>query len=98
MVQWVKKIKKYTDDSTWQKAIHAHLPIDRPVHDAIVAWFRVLQAVHDDQDDESQRNHEPQHDTEQYSTLNVALRDQILGASQVTPEKHVNQKHLTGVW
>lgn len=82
-----------TECNAW--LVHADLLIGHPVDDAVVARVHVPQVVRDDDDGESQRDHEPQHDVEHDSVFKVVLVGQIVGASWVTLEpKQVNHKHL----
>ena len=70
-----------------QDLIHPDLLIGHPVDDAVISRVHVPQVVSDGDDGEGQNDHEPQHDVEDDSVVEVVLVGQVVGAAWVTLQK-----------
>lgn len=64
--------------------IHPDLLIGHPVDDAVISWVHVPQVVGNGDDGEGQGDHQPQHDVEDHSIVEVVLVGQVVWAAWVT--------------
>lgn len=71
-----------------QDLIHPDLLVGHPVDDAVISRVHVPQVVRDSDDGEGQSDHQPQHDVEHHSVLEVVLVGQVVRAAGVTLPKH----------
>lgn len=64
--------------------VHPDLLIGHPVDDAVISWIHVPQIVRDGDDSEGQSDHQPQHNVENHSIVEVVLVGQVVRAARVT--------------
>lgn len=70
-----------------QDLIHPDLLICHPVDDAVISWVHVPQVVRNDNDSDGQTDHQPQHDVENHSIVEVVLVGQVVWTAWVTLQK-----------